>query len=152
MRPTKDGDVEVALPAGAVIYEGPAPILSVGSIPFFGYGFTMFPFADRKPGFIQLRVGSTSIPAILSNLWPRVWKGTYRHPLLHDFLVKDFVVESDEELPYQVGGDAHGRRKVLSFRASAQPIEMVELGERLVPRGHALLQLGPARLMLRLPR
>ena len=146
------GDEERAIPAGTVIYEGPAPVLSVGSIPYFGYGFTMFPFAEHKPGFVQLRVCAVPIPVILANLFPSVWKGRYRHEKLKDFLVQDVVVESDQELPYQVGGDAHGYRKQLHFKVSEQPLTLLSLGERLVPQGHTVLQLGPARVLLRLPR
>jgi diacylglycerol kinase family enzyme len=153
MQPTKDGDVEKVLPAGSLLYEGPAPIISIGSIPYFGYGFKMFPFAAQKPGYVQLRVGSTPIPIILAKLWPSVWNGTFRHAELKDFLVKDVVIESDRALPYQLGGDASGHRERLAFKASRETVSMVELGpERLVPRGHTVLQLGPARLMLRLPR
>ncbi len=149
---TPEGDVEQVIPAGEVLFEGQAPIASVGAIPYFGYGFTMFPFADRKPGYVQLRVGSIPIPVILANLWPRVWKGSFRHPHLHDFLVKDVVIESDRPMPYQVGGDASGSKTTLSFHVAKEPVQIVELGERLVPQGHAVLQLGTARLMLRLPR
>jgi diacylglycerol kinase family enzyme len=149
---TPEGDVERTIPAGSVLFEGKAPIISVGSIPFFGYGFTMFPFAGKKQGHFQLRIGHIPIPIILANLWPSVWKGAFRYPTLKDFLVKDVVIESDQELPYQLGGDARGHRKKLVFRAAAEPVPMIELGERLVPEGHTVLQLGPARVMLRLPR
>jgi diacylglycerol kinase family enzyme len=150
---TPEGDVEQLIPAGSVLFEGKAPIISVGSIPFFGYGFTMFPFANRKSGYIQLRIGAIPIPVILANLWPSVWKGTFRHPSLKDFLVKDVVIESDRELPYQLGGDAAGHKKRLEFHVAKEPIDMIELDEkRLVPQGHTVLQLGPARLLLRLPR
>jgi diacylglycerol kinase family enzyme len=149
---TPKGDVEKRIPAGETLYEGKAPIMSIGAIKYYGYGFTMFPFAEKKTGYVQLRVGAPPIPAILANLWPRVWNGSFRHEKLKDFLVKDVVVESDRELPYQVGGDAAGHRKKVAFKVSDEPVRMIELGERLVPRGHTLLQVGPARLMLRLPR
>lgn len=153
MAATPEGDVEQVIPAGTVLFEGPAPIISVGSIPYFGYGFTMFPFANHKPGYVQLRIGSIPIPLILANLWPRVWKGTFRHAQLKDFLVKDVVIESDRELPYQLGGDARGQKKRLEFKVAPETVKMVELApERLVPQGHAVLQLGPARVLLRLPR
>jgi diacylglycerol kinase family enzyme len=149
---TEAGDVEQVLPAGTVLYEGKAPIMSIGSIPFFGYGFTMFPFAGRKPGYAQLRVGNIPIPVILANLYPRIWNGSFRHPTLTDVLVKDVVIESDRAVPYQVGGDARGEKKRITYAVSEQPVQMIELGERLVPQGTTVFQLGPARLMLRLPR
>ena len=145
-------DVETVIPAGTVLFEGKSPIISIGAIPFFGYGFTMFPFAQKKAGYAHLRLGSIPIPVILANLWPGIWQGSFRHPLLRDFLVKDVVIESDRDLPCQVGGDAAGHKKSLSFAVCEQPVQMVELGERLVPEGHTVVQLGPARVMLRLPR
>jgi diacylglycerol kinase family enzyme len=152
MVPTKDGDVEEVVAAGEVLFEGKAPFCSVGAIPYFGYGFTMFPFAGKKDGYAQLRVGSIPIPVILANLWPSIWQGRFRHAQLHDFLVKDVVIEADREMPYQIGGDARGHKQRLEFKVSQKPVEMVELGERLVPAGHTVLHLGPARVMLRLPR
>lgn len=128
-----EGDYEVKIPAGQALYEGPAPVLSVGTVPFFGGGFTMFPHALRKAGHMQVRIVTTSIPTILLNLWPSVWKGTWRHSGVHDFLVQDVEIVGDRALDYQVGGDAAGRRDRLSFTVSEEPIDMVVLGERLVP-------------------
>jgi diacylglycerol kinase family enzyme len=150
---TKNGDVEQVIPAGTVLHDGPAPIISVGSIPFYGFGFTMFPFAGRKPGYIQLRVGELPIPTILLNLFPRIWSGRFRHPSLRDFLVKDVVIESDEPLPFQVGGDARGHRNRVEFKVSDTPVHMLKLAPaRQIPVGHTLLQLGPARMLVKLPR
>lgn len=133
------GDVEVRIPAGTLLYEGKAPVLSVATVPFYGFGFTMFPFAEKKRGFMQLRVCAVSIPGILVNLWPGVWKGTFRHPDLHDFLVEDAVVEGDLPLAYQVGGDALGTRDRLEFRLSDAPIEMIRLADaRLTPPAHGV--------------
>lgn len=139
-----DVDVEERLPAGTVLYEGCASTTSVSTIPYYGFGFTMFPFAGRKPGYMQLRVVALSIPTILANLWPAIWQGTFRHPDLHDFLVKDVVVESDKPLPYQVGGDAAGCRAKLTFKVSEQPLEMLQLGPRKVPGRPQLFGLLPA--------
>jgi diacylglycerol kinase family enzyme len=152
LRPTERGDVEERIPAGTPLFEGNAATVCVGSIPYFGFGFTMFPFAMKKPGHIQLRVVGAPIPSILANLYPKVWKGTWRHPKLLDFHVRDVEVESDRPLPYQVGGDARGHQHRLSFRVSEQPVEMALLGERLVPAGHTVVQVGPARMLVRLPR
>ena len=128
---TEDGvDREVRIAAGDVIYEGPAPALSVGSVPFFGGGFRMFPHVFRREGHLQVRIAALSIPRILLNLFPRIWSGTYRHPELHDFLVKDVDIAIDQPLAYQVGGDAEGMRHTLSFAISSTPIKMVQLQAR----------------------
>lgn len=152
MRPTPHGDVEERIAAGSVLFEGQAATACVGSIPYFGFGFTMFPFAMKKPGHVQLRVVGAPIPSILANLYPGVWNGTWRHQHLLDFMVKDIEVESDRPLPYEIGGDAAGEKTRLSFKVASEPVQMTTLGERLVPQGHTVVQLGPARMLLRLPR
>lgn len=133
MRASEHGDEEVHVPAGTVLYDGPAGFLSVGTIPFFGYGFTMFPFARNKRGYFQLRVGAAPVRSILTNLYPKVWNGTYRHPKMFDFLVQDVDIESASELAYQVGGDASGHAKRLHFKVSDRPMELLVLGPRIKP-------------------
>lgn len=144
MRATDHGDEEVHIPAGTVLYDGPAGFLSVGTIPCFGYGFKMFPFARRKRGFFQLRVGAAPIRSILANLYPNVWQGTYRHPKMYDFLVRDVDIESSTEMAFQVGGDAAGHAKKLHFKVSERPMEFLVLGPRLKPARNPLLRLLPA--------
>lgn len=139
-----DVDVEERIPAGSVLFEGCASTTSVSTIPYYGFGFTMFPFAGRVPGHMQLRVTALSIPTILANLWPAIWKGTFRHPDLLDFLVKDVVVESDKPLPLQVGGDAAGHRQRATFKVAAQPLEMVKLGARALPARREIFGVLPA--------
>jgi diacylglycerol kinase family enzyme len=104
------------------------------------------------PAGTVLFEGSIPIPVILAKLYPSIWKGKFRYPTLKDFLVKDVCIESDTELPYQVGGDARGQKRAIRCKVSEQPVQMIELGTRLVPQGHTILQLGPARVLLRLPR
>lgn len=152
MRATPNGDVEERIPAGTTLFEGSAATACIGAIPFFGFGFTMFPFAMGKPGYAQLRVVGAPIPSILANLYPGVWKGSWRHPRLLDFMVKNVDIDADRPLPYEVGGDAAGEKCNLSFRVASQPVTMTTLGERVVPQGHTVLQLGPARMLVRLPR
>lgn len=138
------GDEEVLVPAGTVLYEGPAPTVSVGSIPYYGYAFTMFPFARRKSGYFQVRAVAVPIPTILANLFPSVWRGRFRHPMLHDFLVKDVTIEGTRPLPFQVGGDAKGYAERLTFRVGDEPVRMVALGERRALRRKGFLSLLPA--------
>jgi diacylglycerol kinase family enzyme len=152
MRHGPHGDEPVACPAGAILHEGPAAMVSVGAIPFFGFGFRMFPFAMQVSGRIQLRVGNPPIASLLANLWPSIWRGTWRHPQLLDFLVEDVEIESDMPLPYQVGGDGGGFRERISFRTSSSAVDMCILGERLTPPGHAWLPVGPTKTLVRLPR
>ncbi len=123
----EDGEVqETPIPPGTLLYHGPAPVLSVGAIPYYGYGFTMFPFAERKPGFVQLRVCAVPVMDLLTNLYPSIWKGEFRHEKLYDWLIKDVEVIADAPLPYQVGGDAWGEKSHLRFKAASEAWQMVD--------------------------
>lgn len=138
-------DQEIEIPPGTLLYEGPADIASVGSIPWYGFGFTMFPFANRKEGFLNLRISTMGLATVFRHLYPGIWKGTYRHPKLNDFLVQDITIESRENLPYQIGGDASGYRNKLRFKVAKQGVQMAELSkERLFSPPHPIFGLLPA--------
>ncbi len=119
-------DVEQEIPAGTLLYEGPAYFISIGSIPYLGYGIKMFPLIGKKPGYMQLRICHSNIFHVLGHL-SRVWSGAYRHPDLHDFLVRDVTIESDRPLPYQVAGDAAGFRNKASFTFAPDAVQTVKL-------------------------
>jgi len=129
-------DLKITIPAGSVLFEGPASIMSVGSIRVFGFNFAMFPFMGSDPTLIQLRVSSCPLSTLLANIH-LIWRGSFRHPDLHDFLLRDAIIESDSPMPYQVGGDACGYRSRVIFKASSRPIEMVQLQRSLPKNGEA---------------
>ena len=138
-------DQEIEIPANTLLYQGPADLASIGSIPWYGFGFTMFPFANQKEGFLNLRISTMNISTILTHLYPGLWKGTYRHPQLTDFLVQDIRVESEVPLPYQIGGDASGYQKCLRFKVAKHPVQIAELAkERLPNMTRPILGLLPA--------
>ncbi|MBH1989147.1 MAG: hypothetical protein I8H75_02005 [Myxococcaceae bacterium] len=138
-------DCEVEIPANTLLYEGPADVATVGSIPWFGFGFTAFPFAFRKAGFINLRICNMGLRTVVTNLYPALWKGTFRHAKLNDFLVQEVLIESDSPLPYQIGGDASGYRNRLRFKAGKQQVQFAELPkERLPSLERLILGLLPA--------
>ena len=53
------------------------------------------------------------------------WKGTLRHPALHDFYADRIRVIFDDAMPYQLGGEASGYRRELTFAVSQSPIRLV---------------------------
>jgi diacylglycerol kinase family enzyme len=123
----KNKDEEIYIEEGSKLYHGIAPLICVGTIASLGYGITMFPFAYKRPGFMHLRIAAVPIPVALANLYPSIWQGTFRHPQLFDFLVKDVTIESNEGLPYQCAGDAMGYKKKLFFKICTQPVAMAAL-------------------------
>lgn len=144
MKHTKEGDVPVEMPAGTLLYDGPAPMAMVGTVPFYGFGLKMFPFARTREGYMQLRIGSTPPLTILRGLWPSLWNGSFRHADLHDFLLKDVEIKSSEALDLQVGGDAAGMTDSVRFSVSTEPVEMLTLGPRLAPEKKPGLGLLPS--------
>src|SRR5437763_1951017 len=98
---------------GEVIYRGPCRLAAAGSVPCYGFGFQMFPFARRLPGRFQLRISAMSLPKMLAQ-FPRIWRGhTPRGGGLLDFHCDKVRISFDREMPLQVGGDAEGYRKQL---------------------------------------
>ncbi len=120
-------DQEIYIDQGNNLYDGAAPLICVGTIPSVGYGITMFPFASKRPGYMHLRISAVPLSVCLSNIYPSIWQGRFRHKKLFDFLVKDVTIESDESLPFQLGGDAMGYKKRLYFKTSRVPVAMAKL-------------------------
>lgn len=123
-------DEEVYIEQGELLYDDKAAIICVGTIPYVGYGITMFPFANKRPGYMHLRVSAVPISICLANLYPAIWHGHFRHKKLFDFLVKDVNIESEESLPYHIGGDAMGYRKQLYLKVADNPVLMASLYAR----------------------
>ncbi len=105
--------------AGDIIFEGPATICSVSTIPYYGFGLRMFPYAEDRPGKMQLRMSTIRGLSFVRHL-PEIWAGTYYNPEeLFDFYVDDVEVEMDPPTVFQVGGDVLGDRQ--RIRAKLHP-------------------------------
>jgi diacylglycerol kinase family enzyme len=110
---------------GAVLYDGPAGAASAGTCPEFGYRFRAFPFAERMPGFVNVRVYKRGALGAIAAI-PLLWKGT--HPLggMHDWLATHVRMSFSRAVPLQIGGDAHGLRRAVEFRAAEREIRMID--------------------------
>ncbi len=116
---------EIALEKGATLFEGVARAVLFGTSPFYGYGMKVLPFARRRTDRFHLRVSTASISYVLSHL-PSIWKGTARTPDFIDFLVEGVQIQSSEELPLQMAGDAGGRTKELNLQLSQRVFRILE--------------------------
>jgi diacylglycerol kinase family enzyme len=95
---------------GAVIYEGPAKVASIGAIPYYGFGFRFFPYADERPDRMQLRISTISTAAFVAN-FGAIWRGEYENlETTFDYLVDDVTIEMDPATSFQIGGDVAGDR------------------------------------------
>ncbi len=117
--------VDPPMAPGAILYRGTAMIASAGTIPYFGYKFRMFPYADRRPGLMHLRVATLPVPQILANL-SRLWKGSYRSDRIHEFLCDDIEIRANQKLPFQIGGDAEGYRDNVRLSIAKEAVEIID--------------------------
>ncbi len=110
---------------GAVIYDGPAGIASVGTCPEFGYRFRAFPFAERLPGFLSVRVYDRGALGATTAI-PQLWRGAHPMRGMHDWLATHVRMTFSRDVPLQIGGDAHGMRRALEYRIAERSIQMVD--------------------------
>jgi hypothetical protein len=110
---------------GDVIYDGPVGVASVGTCPEFGYRFRAFPFAERMPGFMSVRAYSRGALGAVTTI-PRLWSG--QHPLrgMNDWLATHVRMTFSRPVALQIGGDAHGMRRTIEYRAASRGIGMVD--------------------------
>jgi diacylglycerol kinase family enzyme len=100
---------------GQVLYEGQITIILAGTIPFYGYGMKVLPFALRRKNFFHLRVSPISVAKVLVNL-PSIWKGEFRGSEMIDFHASHIRVEFSEKMPLQMAGDALGYRDTIEMK------------------------------------
>jgi hypothetical protein len=120
------GDAAQEIPAGSVLYEGPANMVGAGTTPFYGYGLKMYPFASIRPDVMQLRIARIGALKALTRL-PSLWGGTYRNfNDLMDFFVTDVEIQLEKPFPFQHSGDDQGARTHLRWQLAEQPLRLVD--------------------------
>jgi diacylglycerol kinase family enzyme len=110
---------------GELLYEGPAHLLAFGTIPYWGFGARVFPYAEERGDRFNLRVVAFGSVAAVTHL-RGIWRGTYRGPNLHDFLVEDVRIECNVPTPLQIGGDPVGDRTHVRAKLSKRPLRVVD--------------------------
>ncbi|HKP59011.1 MAG TPA: diacylglycerol kinase family protein [Polyangiales bacterium] len=110
---------------GDVIYAGPARLLAFSTIPYWGLGARIFPYADERDDRFNLRVVNFGSVAAVVHL-RQIWQGTYRSDRLHDFLADKVTIHCKEPTPLQIGGDVVGIRQTVRAELSSRPIRVVD--------------------------
>ncbi len=111
---------------GGVIYEGPMRLAALSTIPYYGFGFRMFPYAEERSDRMHLRI-STIAPLAFVRHFRSIWKGDYDDPsILFDYLVDAVTVELDPAGAFQIGGDVQGSRERVSARLAPEVIRIVD--------------------------
>jgi len=111
--------------AGEVLYEGPSKMVCMSTIPYWGFGARIFPFANEREDRFSLRVVDISSIDVALHIRD-IWKGSYRSDKVHDFLVDRCSVHYDRPTPLQIGGDVVGPRQEVHASLSAHPIDVVD--------------------------
>lgn len=115
---------EVPLAADSTLFEGAARAVAFGTTPYYGFKLKIFPYAERRPDRLHLRVSTASIPYLLARL-PSLWDGTIEGAFV-DFLVEGASIESSVPLPYQVGGDGRGYRDHVEVGLSPRTFRILD--------------------------
>ena len=86
----------------------------------------MFPFARTMSGLMQLRIATTGVGEAIRHL-PGIWKGTYESGSIEDYLCEAVQVRFSEPMPFQVGGDAAGYRREITFGVAPEAFRALDL-------------------------
>jgi diacylglycerol kinase family enzyme len=122
----KGAIVGLPIPKGQTIYEGPARIASISTIPYYGFGFRAFPYAEERPDRMNLRI-STITPIPFVRNFRAIWRGEYENAShLSDYLVDAVTFEFDPPTPFQIGGDPRGERARVQAVLSPTTIRLVD--------------------------
>lgn len=123
---SKGSRVGSAYGLGDTIYEGPARIAALSTIPFYGFGFRVFPYANERQDRMHLRVSTMTASPFLRN-FKAIWRGEYESSdHLFDYLVESVEIEADPATALQVGGDYMGERSRVEASLTAEPIRLVD--------------------------
>ncbi len=121
-----DGRIDpVSLPRGTVLYRGPCTLAGAATVPCYGFGVRIFPFADARPDKFQLRCTDASAFETLSHL-PSVLRGTYLSPSLRDFLCDAVEIHMEHPVPMQIGGDIlRDHRDFMRIDLAERPVRLL---------------------------
>lgn len=111
---------------GDTIFEGPCIASLVSTIPYWGFGARVFPFAeDRPPDRFCLRIVAAP-PLQLAIHMRSIWKGTFRHEDLIDLYADDVKLEFEEPTAIEIGGDPAGMTDSMRARLHPDPVKLIE--------------------------
>ncbi len=112
--------------AGEVLFDGKCIAALVSTIPYWGFGFRIFPFADARPeDRFCLRVVAAHPLHIAAHMLS-AWKGTYRSEDLHDFYAEDVVFEFPKPTAIEIGGDPGGMTESMRAHLHPNPVRVVD--------------------------
>jgi Diacylglycerol kinase catalytic domain len=110
---------------GSVLYDGPMSVAGCSTSPDLGYGFRAYPFAERFPGKMNVRVyDEGTLGAILAI--PKIWRGEHPVKGMHDWFAMAVRMTFSRKVPLQIGGDASGLRQTVECRLADRKVEVLD--------------------------
>lgn len=115
---------------GDVVFEGECIAALVSTIPYWGFGFRVFPFADHRPANrFCLRIVATNPLRIAAHM-RSAWSGTYRDTNLIDLYAEDVHFEFEQPTAIEIGGDPGGMTWSMRARLHPDPVKLIEYSAR----------------------
>ena len=109
---------------GEPIYNGNITSVALGTVPDYGYGIRILPFAGKDLEYMHLRVVTISMArAILAA--PAVYNGSYRPSGIQDIYVKSCSVDFSKPLPFEIAGESMGRKSHVDFRIKSSMVNLL---------------------------
>lgn len=116
---------DTPLPKGTVLYRGRCTLAGAATVPCYGFGVRIFPFADVRTDKFHLRCTDAGAGETLAHL-PAVLRGDYRSPSLHDFLCDAVELRVSQPVPMQSGGDLIPQRsELLRIDLAETPVRLL---------------------------
>lgn len=111
---------------GEVVFDGACIAALVSTIPYWGFGAKVFPFAESRPADrFCLRIVATHPLHVAAHMLS-AWKGTYRHDDLLDFYADDVELEFEEPTAIEIGGDPAGMTRSMRAHLHPDPIRLID--------------------------
>lgn len=125
-RVSSSGVMHAPIRSGEVVFEGPARLVAVATIPYYGYGFRAFPYAEERPDRMHLRIANLSALSFVRH-FPAIWRGEHQDPQhIADFLVQEVDLQMEPATPFQIGGDFHCETHEMRVALAARRIRLVD--------------------------
>jgi diacylglycerol kinase family enzyme len=111
---------------GEVIYEGATRVAAMSTIPYYGFGFRFFPYAEEREDRMHLRLASIGVVPFVRG-FHAIWRGEFEdQQSMMDYLVDAVSIEMDPPAAFHIGGDEHGQRERVEARLFPEVIRLVD--------------------------
>jgi diacylglycerol kinase family enzyme len=110
---------------GESLFRGKLMMAGAATMPYYGYGLRMFPFAHQRRGMMHVRLGQVHAAHVLANL-PKLWNGRWFPEGIHDFHAREVTIRYDRPMPLQIGGDAAGYREAVTISVAPETVDLLD--------------------------